>query len=57
MKGVDVKNMNKDDRARFTLRLPKELFSLLQEDANKIGVPVNSLILQILWSYVEDNKA
>lgn len=57
MKGVDVKNMNKDDRTRFTLRLPKELFSLLQEDANKIGVSVNSLILQILWSYVEDNKA
>lgn len=48
--------MNKDDRARFTLRLPKELFSLLQEDANKIGVPVNSLILQILWSYVEDHR-
>lgn len=46
--------MQKDDRMRFTLRLPAELLNLLQLEAGKVGVATNALILQILWEYVEN---
>ena len=46
--------MKKDMRERFTLRIPSELFKLLQEEAKRTGVSINALILQILWE--ETNK-
>lgn len=45
--------MKNDDRTRFTLRLPKRLFEMLQHDANATGVSVNALLLQILWQWLE----
>lgn len=48
--------MKNDDRARFTLRLPTELFNLLQTEAAETGVAINALILQILWDYVESKS-
>ena len=50
-KGVDVKYMTKDERVRFTFRLPKELFDNLKNEAKKQGTSVNALILQILWDW------
>lgn len=41
--------MTKDERVRFTFRLPKELFEDLKSEAKKQGFSVNALILQILW--------
>ena len=52
-KGVDVKNMNNDERARFTLRMPKKLFDEIQALASDTGVSANALILQILWEWIE----
>lgn len=46
--------MANDIRTRFTFRLPKDLFSKLDEKANNIGVSKNALLIQILWSYLEE---
>ena len=43
--------MTKDERVRFTFRLPKELFDNLKNEAKKKGTSVNALILQILWDW------
>lgn len=40
-----------DERVRFTFRMPDELFSQLKKEAEKLGVSVNALILQILWEW------
>lgn len=48
--------MIKDDRLRFTLRVPKNLFDLVQNKANLVGVSTNALILQILWKWSEDKE-
>ncbi len=48
--------MIKDDRQRFTLRLPANLLEMIGAEANRIGVPINALILQILWEWVKNNK-
>lgn len=55
-KGSDVKNMIKDDRARFTLRTPKKLFDFLQNNADELGVSTNALIVQILWEWLKDKE-
>ena len=55
-KGIDVKYMKKDERLRFTLRIPKPLFNLVQDKAIYTGVATNALILQILWQWVKENN-
>lgn len=45
--------MTNDKRARYTLRLPFELFELIGLKASKQGVPINALILQILWDWTK----
>lgn len=45
--------MTKDARARYTLRLPQDLFELVGKEASSRGVPMNALILQILWEWSE----
>lgn len=45
--------MNNDERARFTLRMPKKLFDEIQALASDTGVSANALILQILWEWIE----
>lgn len=48
--------MTKDERIRFTLRMPTELFNKVQKEANKIGCSVNAMVLQILWDWVKENE-
>lgn len=43
--------MKNDTRARFTLRIPQPLFEAIGNEACEQGVPINSLILQILWDW------
>lgn len=51
-----VNNMTYDERQRFTLRLPTKLFDCLGKKATETGVPLNALILQILWEWVKTNQ-
>ncbi len=55
MKG-GVKKMYKNELSRFTFRLPKKLLDELKEEAYSKGCSVNSLILQILWKWFEQQK-
>ena len=55
MKG-GVKKMYKSELSRFTFRLPKNLLDKLKEEAYSKGCSVNSLILQILWKWFEQQK-
>ena len=48
--------MGTDNRARFTFRMPEELYQMLDERAEELGVSKNALILQILWDYVEKRR-
>ena len=48
--------MTKDERVRFTFRLPNELFNKVKFEASKQGVSVNALILQILWDWVDSKE-
>lgn len=48
--------MKKDDRKRFTLRLPTPLFSQLQEEAELAGTPLNAFILNVLWDWSESKN-
>ena len=54
--GGDVKHMTKDERARFTFRIPIKLMQLLREESEEKGISINSLILQILWDGIKDKK-
>ena len=56
MVGGDVKYMTKDERERFTFRIPSKLIDLLRKEAVEKGVSLNALILQILWEWVEKLK-
>lgn len=47
--------MTTDKKARFTFRIPETTFSKLKEEADKRGVSLNALILQILWDWVKQN--
>lgn len=40
----------------MTVRPPDELKTDLQQCAKKLGIPLNSLIIQILWDWVKNNK-
>ena len=37
---------------RFTLRIVRELNSLLEEEARRKGITKHSLLVHILWDYV-----
>ncbi len=41
----------KDERVRFTFRLPQELMEKIKQAANKQGISLNAQILQILWEW------
>jgi hypothetical protein len=45
-----------DERKRFTLRLPAFLFTEIGVLASELGIPVNSLILQILWEWADRKR-
>lgn len=47
--------MTNDKRVRFTLRLPNNLIEKLKNQANRQGISINALILNILWEWVEKN--
>lgn len=46
----------KDDRARFTFRMPEALYTRIDKRADELGVSKNALILQILWDYIEKRR-
>lgn len=48
--------MTKDERVRFTFRLPNDLFKKIKLEAHKQGFSVNALILQILWDWVDSQE-
>lgn len=45
--------MVKDERARFTFRMPRQLIELIKDRACQQGVSLNALILQILWDWAK----
>ncbi len=49
--------MKIDTRARFTLRMPRELLGILSANSARAGVPINALILQILWDWTGRNAS
>ena len=42
---------------KMTVRPPDELKIHLQQQAKKLRLPLNYLILQILWEWVKKNKS
>lgn len=46
--------MTKDNRARFTFRMPEPMFNALKAKSEELGVSMNALILQILWDWVKE---
>lgn len=44
------------DAIRFTLRINKALKSELKEASEKMGISANSLIIQILWDWIEKQE-
>ena len=40
------------DRLRFTFRMPDKLKENLNKRADELGISLNSLILKILWDYL-----
>ena len=49
--------MTKDNRIRFTFRIPTSMFEALKAEAEKRGVSINALILQILWEWAEEKQS
>ena len=45
-----------NDTIRFTLRITKELKVRLDESSKRLGVSLNSLVIQILWEWAERNR-
>lgn len=43
------------DKVRFTFRLPEHLLIQLKKLSEDKGVSVNTLILQCLWKWMEEN--
>lgn len=48
--------MTKDNRVRFTFRIPENIFEKLKAEAMLRGVSVNAFILQILWDWSKENS-
>ncbi len=45
-----------NDTTRFTLRLPSELKERLMERSEKMGISLNSLVIQMLWQWLEERS-
>ncbi|ENY8941364.1 Arc family DNA-binding protein [Clostridioides difficile] len=45
---------DKDERVRFTFRLPATLLEKMKIRASTEGSSMNSLILHILWDYIKE---
>ena len=45
-----------DNRERFTLRMPTQLYEAIGKQATETGVSLNALILHILWDWVKQNE-
>ena len=56
IKGGDVNNMKKDNRERFTLRFPTDLYNKIKTVADRQGISSNALIIEILWEWIEQCK-
>ena len=48
--------MKKDARKRFTLRMPLELYYLIEVGADAAGTSANAFILQLLWKWAEQRE-
>ena len=48
--------MTKDDRVRFTLRIPEKTYDAIKTQAKNGGMSVNALILNILREWVKKDK-
>ena len=48
--------MTKYERIRFTFRIPKELLNEIKIEAKKTNHSINSLILKILWEWIEEKQ-
>lgn len=48
--------MTKDSKVRFTFRLKKSLLDKIKQVAKSMNVSTNSLIIEILWQYLETTK-
>ena len=42
---------------QILIRAPEELKRLLQSKCKKLGITLNSLILQILWEWVKEEAS
>ncbi len=48
--------MTKDNKIRFTLRIPKKVYERLAYMAAQKGIATNSEISNILWQHVQSDK-
>jgi len=48
--------MKKDNRERFTLRFPTDLYNKIKTVADRQGISSNALIIEILWEWIEQCK-
>lgn len=51
-----VNSMTKEI-SRFTLRINKNLKEQLEKTGYRMGISLNSLVVQILWDWVESHDA
>ena len=51
-----VKYMMNDGMKRFTFRISQDLHTALKEEAEKMNVSLNALILQILREWLEKQE-
>ena len=49
--------MINDARIRYTFRMPETLYATIDAKAEKLGVSINAMILQILWNWLETNDS
>lgn len=42
--------------AQILVRSPDELKEWLQQEAKRIGITLNALVLQILWQHINEQK-
>lgn len=42
---------------KILIRAPRELKAVLKNESTRVGVSLNALILQILWTWVEEQRS
>lgn len=42
---------NNDMRKRYTFRMPEELYQMAKTKADRLGISMNALLLDILWEW------